>query len=137
MKSLKKILSIAVLLSLGLLISGCEKKATNETTEAIQAEPAVEAQPSTKEKTVLPTEKVANKKVVVAATGTKFDPSISPSQLPENAWACVMGGKVHYAKMEKGDGKCEICKMNLSQQNTGAKPKNGNHGEEGHGDHKH
>ncbi len=54
-------------------------------------------------------------KVQVAEDGTKFDPPVAAERIPHEAWACVMGGKVHYASMTKGNGKCPLCGMNLVQ----------------------
>lgn len=54
-------------------------------------------------------------KVEVGAAGTKFDPSVDAKRIPDEAWACVMGGKVHYASMQKGDGTCPVCEMKLIQ----------------------
>lgn len=54
-------------------------------------------------------------KVHVDQDGTKFDPAVSKDKIPDEAWACVMGGKVHYASMNKGNGKCPICGMKLQQ----------------------
>lgn len=53
-------------------------------------------------------------KVHVADDGTKFDPPVSKDRIPDEAWACVMG-KVHYASMKKGNGKCPLCGMKLVQ----------------------
>lgn len=52
--------------------------------------------------------------VEVAAAGTKFDPPVSKGQIPEGAWYCDMGS-VHYARRDKGDGKCALCGMKLKQ----------------------
>ena len=57
----------------------------------------------------------ANGKVHVADDGTKFDPPVSKTKIPDEAWACVMGGKVHYASMKKGSGECPLCGMELKQ----------------------
>jgi hypothetical protein len=65
--------------------------------------------------------------VEVDKDGTKFDPKVDKSKLPDGAWYCDMGG-VHYARMEKGDGKCEVCGMKL-QQNDGGEA---DHGHKGH-----
>ena len=54
-------------------------------------------------------------KVHVAEDGTKFDPPVAKEKIPDEAWACVMGGKVHYASMTKGNDKCPLCGMNLVQ----------------------
>ncbi len=51
----------------------------------------------------------------VPAKGKKFDPPIQPEQLPEGGWYCDMG-TVHYARGEKGDGKCPLCMMRLKQK---------------------
>jgi hypothetical protein len=53
--------------------------------------------------------------VEVAADGTEFDPPVQPEQIPEGAWYCDMG-TVHYARLERGDGKCARCGMNLVHQ---------------------
>lgn len=54
--------------------------------------------------------------VTVAAEGTEFDPAVTPDQLPDGAWMCVMEGKVHYAALDEGEGKCPVCSMNLTQK---------------------
>ena len=51
--------------------------------------------------------------VEVSAEGSRFDRPVALSRIPTGAWACDMGGKVHYARGEKGDGKCEVCGMDL------------------------
>lgn len=53
--------------------------------------------------------------VDVARDGTKFDPKVDKSKLPDGAWYCDMGG-VHYARMDEGDGKCELCGMKLKKK---------------------
>ncbi len=53
-------------------------------------------------------------KVTVPKEGKKFKPAIKAAQLPAGVWYCDMG-TVHYARGEKGDGKCPLCKMNLKQ----------------------
>ena len=53
--------------------------------------------------------------VEVTDNGTKFDPAVAKSKIPDGAWACVMGGKVHYASMEKGKGECPLCGMDLQK----------------------
>lgn len=54
-------------------------------------------------------------KIQIADDGTKFDPPVSKDKIPNEAWACVMGGKVHYASMKKGNGDCPLCGMRLTQ----------------------
>ncbi len=56
----------------------------------------------------------AGGKVTVTAEGTKFDPPVSKDKLPPGAWVCDMG-TVHFARSEKGDGKCGVCGMNLTR----------------------
>lgn len=58
----------------------------------------------------------ASATVQVAREGTKFDPATKPEQIPDGAWMCEMGGTVHYAAMEQGDGKCPTCGMALKQK---------------------
>ena len=52
------------------------------------------------------------------AEGTRFDPAVEASSLPEGAWICDMG-TVHYARSVQGDGECPICHMRLVQRTTG------------------
>lgn len=54
--------------------------------------------------------------IQVARDGTKFDPAVQTGQIPKGAWMCEMGGTVHYAAMERGDGKCPICGMALQHK---------------------
>ena len=53
--------------------------------------------------------------VEVPAEGKKFEPPIQKVEVPAGAWFCDMG-TVHYARMDKGDGKCPICGMNLKEK---------------------
>jgi hypothetical protein len=48
----------------------------------------------------------------VSKDGTKFDPPVEKARIPDGAWICDMG-TVHYARMERGDGVCPLCKMDL------------------------
>lgn len=57
-----------------------------------------------------------SKTVEVADDGNEFDPMVSADQIPEGAWHCDMNGEVHYAAMEKGDGECPVCGMDLVQK---------------------
>ena len=52
--------------------------------------------------------------VAVSKTGREFDPPVKVEQIPKQAWYCDMG-TVHYARHEKGDGKCTVCEMDLTQ----------------------
>ena len=49
----------------------------------------------------------------IAAEGTRLDPPVPSSRIPEDTWICDMNGQVHYAAKEKGNGKCPICSMHL------------------------
>ena len=49
----------------------------------------------------------------ITAEGTRFDPPLPASRIPENTWICDMDGRVHYAAKEKGNGRCPICSMHL------------------------
>lgn len=88
-------LRIAGLVLVTLMAMGCEKSSG-----AAQSGPSAAAQPGA---------------VEVPAQGKKFEPPIKPEQLPAGAWYCDMG-TVHYARMEKGDGSCPVCKMDLKQK---------------------
>jgi hypothetical protein len=54
--------------------------------------------------------------VSVAQDGTRFDPAVTPAEIPVGAWLCDMNGAVHYASLSRGDGTCPICNMDLTQQ---------------------
>ncbi len=49
----------------------------------------------------------------IAPEGTRFDPPVPASRIPEDTWMCDMDGQVHYAAKEKGNGRCPICSMHL------------------------
>lgn len=74
-------------------------------------------------------------KVQIASEGTKFEPPVAPEAIPEGSWMCEMG-TVHYARAHKGDGKCPVCGMHLTEARSAVKaagpdPKSGS----GHGMH--
>lgn len=100
---MKNAIKTAIAVTLVLAVFGCSKPSDTDTTAS--ATPA--AQPATATPSA--------DKVAVAAEGSKFDPAVPVAQMPDGAWACVMGGTVHYAAMDKGEGKCKICKMKLVQ----------------------
>jgi len=57
--------------------------------------------------------------VKVAPEGTKFDPAITPDQVPEGAWYCNMNDHVHWAATTKTeDGRCPACGMNLTRKRS-------------------
>lgn len=75
-------------------------------------------------------------KVSVADEGTKFDPPIEKSQLPDGVWYCDMK-TVHYAAKSEGDGKCPYCGMKLKKIDAAAETKEAAaHGHD-HGDGEH
>ena len=57
--------------------------------------------------------------VAVTAAGAKLEPPVVAARIPEGAWYCDMG-KVHYARTDKGDGICPLCKMQLTQKGSAA-----------------
>ncbi len=56
-------------------------------------------------------------KIKVSPEGAKIDPPVSKEKIPEGAYYCDMGS-VHYARMQKGDNTCPLCKMALKQMGT-------------------
>ena len=73
---------------------------------ATPAAPTAEASPEA--------EAAAPVAVEVPKDGKKFKPPLQLEQVPDGAWICDMG-TVHYARGEKGDGRCPLCKMNLKE----------------------
>lgn len=45
--------------------------------------------------------------------GRKLEPPVKPEELASGTYYCDMG-TVHYARSEKGDNTCPICKMKLT-----------------------
>jgi ABC-type transport system substrate-binding protein len=99
---MKKILTLLLLSSFALTVLGC-------------TQPSDSGDPSTQVSATPASATPSADKVTVEATGTNFDPAVPKEQLPDEAWACVMGGTVHYATLTKGDGKCARCKMDLHE----------------------
>ncbi len=88
---MKTITALALLLSA--LALGCDSAPA---TKAPPAAPAQEATGLTPE-------------------GKTFDPPVKRSAIPDGAWYCDMG-TVHYARSEKGDNTCPLCKMKLTEK---------------------
>ena len=65
--------------------------------------------------------------VQVKSSGTRYDPPVKASEIPAGAWMCEMGGKVHYAAKERGDGKCPVCSMKLVQKGKPAEHDHSGH----------
>ena len=137
---------LVLMISLALFATACDKKkeeASADGADKAAAEKAEDkaAEQKADEKTA---EKAAEKAegeklamVEVSKKGTKFDPSVKVEQIPSGTWMCDMGGNVEYAAMEKGDGKCPVCHMNLKQQKAEGGEKAAAKGEmkEGHKGH--
>lgn len=47
--------------------------------------------------------------------GQRFEPPVKPESLPSGSYYCDMG-TVHYARSEKGDNTCPLCKMKLTHK---------------------
>ena len=50
--------------------------------------------------------------VEVSAEGSRYEPPVAKSRIPDGAWICDMG-TVHYASLSEGT--CPICNMRLTQ----------------------
>jgi YHS domain-containing protein len=50
--------------------------------------------------------------VEVSADGSRYEPPVAKSRIPDGAWICDMG-TVHYASLSEGT--CPICNMRLTQ----------------------
>lgn len=91
---------------LATILSACK---SNETSS-----PAKEQ--TVKESVLGDTAKVKQAKPVglsLTPQGQHFDPAIQAESLPSGSYYCDMG-TVHYARSEKGDHTCPICKMKLT-----------------------
>ena len=51
----------------------------------------------------------------LTAEGQEFKPPVQPAAIPGGSWYCDMG-TVHYARSEKGDNTCPLCKMTLKEK---------------------
>ena len=126
MKTMTMILTCALAL---LLSVGCDGKKTT---------PATPNQTVNDSATPSPTKTAASAdgKVVVPKEGKVFEPAVQKAQIPDGAWYCDMN-TVHYARMDKGDGKCPECGMMLKQMGASAAPAAHGHDHEHGHDHKH
>ena len=114
MLKMKALVATFTALLLAASIAGCEKnEAAASPDTSRQASKAEEAKADAPSPTGVKVEK----------GGTKFDPPVKPSDIPDGAWMCDMG-TVHFASLDKGSGKCPTCGMNLK--------KKGHEGHEGH-----
>jgi glucose/arabinose dehydrogenase len=103
------LLSLTVMTCLAASAWACNKSETTATVTTSQTATASAAPKAAAAKTTEP-----SGKLTVSASGTKFDPPVEKSKLPAGTWICDMGS-VHYARSQKGDGKCPECSMNLTQ----------------------
>lgn len=53
--------------------------------------------------------------IALTAEGSELKPPVTPDKIPAGGWYCDMG-TVHYARAEKGDGKCPLCHMDLKEK---------------------
>ena len=138
-------LKIALTLLLALVFStaACDSKeaTTAEVPKTEEAQPIEEGKPAADDKVAGDSKdaKTAETGTTVTLTkeGTKFDPAVEKSQIPEGGWFCDMG-TAHYARSEKGDGKCPVCNMMLKQKaaeaaDDKAGEKADDHDHDGHG----
>lgn len=103
---MKFIITSALAMFMVVGLSACDTKKPAETPAKAKAVPKKEA---TKAKGTF---------VEVSKEGTKFDPPVKVEQIPPGAHYCDMG-TVHYARMERGDGKCTECGMMLKTKAGG------------------
>lgn len=101
-------------LCLGLCLA-CTKPAPSEPAKAqVEQQSAQPTQPTQPTQAIRPASS-APAQVSLSPEGSTFDPPIKPEALPSGAHYCDMG-TVHYARAERGDGLCPLCKMKLSHK---------------------
>ena len=83
-----------------------------------EAPPPVPPEVAKEEVAPPPAAKLAVKVVELTKEGSEFDPPIDVAEVPTGAWMCDMG-TVHYARLEKGDGLCPVCNMQLIENAEG------------------
>ncbi len=110
---------LAVLFS-GLLLAACTAKTGDE------AGPVRES--AKEERTTVPRtgEQIAEVSpgegvLSLGREGKVFDPPVKAEVIPEGAWFCDMG-TVHYARPDKGDGRCPVCGMFLREKGAEESP---------------
>lgn len=108
MKTMWKTLGSLMLVGGMMCGTGCDEKKA-ETPEA----PVVATDGEDKTKTD-EVKGADTAKITVTAAGAKIDPAVAKAKIPAGAYYCDMG-TVHYARMDKGDGKCPECGMMLTQ----------------------
>jgi hypothetical protein len=108
--SMHKLSLVAMAAVLAVVAVGCGEKKPAPRPEEIAAQKVQQAMEAGRAsgQEGLPT-------VKVAPGGTRFDPPVQPSQIPPGAWYCDMG-TVHYARLDRGNGRCPECGMPLTRQ---------------------
>lgn len=111
-KRLGKLCALALSVS---LLAACEEKKETHVGMAPE-EPVATSPDTTKQEGESAGEDAAaaSEQIEVTAEGGKIDPPVSKDKIPAGAYYCDMG-TVHYARMDKGDGKCPECGMMLKQ----------------------
>ncbi len=51
--------------------------------------------------------------------GVRFDPPVAENRIPDGAFYCDMG-TVHFAALQRNDGRCPVCGMELKQMDASA-----------------
>jgi len=93
-----------------LLLGGCKPEQRGPTPEEIAAEKVGQALRAGADDGGAPAPPIA-----VAVEGARFDPPVRVDQLPAGVWYCDTG-TVHYARPDRGDGRCPVCGMTLTHR---------------------
>jgi len=131
---MKRILTLCITTLVTASLVGCDSSKPAATKPA-ETKPAAE-EPADAKGTAAKADKAANDFAEVSREGTKFDPPVAKAKIPPGAHYCDMG-TVHYARMERGDGKCPECGMMLTLMPADAKAGAAKKDDHGHGDHAH
>lgn len=113
------------------VVSGCDEKRAPPPTASSAA---AEGQPAKRPAAT----SAAARAVEIAADGTRFEPPVPVSRIPDDTWISDMNGQVHYASKVPGDGKCPVCSMRLVHKGAqGSRPAAGEsqQGHDGHEEH--
>lgn len=115
----RSLFTAAALLTLSSSAQACKSeaapKAPAQAVKTAAAPAKTETKPAPEAK---PAPKAPVKKVVVPKEGKKFDPPVEKAAIPDGAYICDMG-TVHYARLDKGDGRCPLCHMHLKHMENG------------------
>lgn len=119
-----------LLLSLAMFAFACDQKPKTPPTSptaTTQKTPTPKTTPKTTTKTTT---------LTIPKDGKSFKPPVAKDKIPQGAFFCDMG-TVHYARMDKGDGKCPLCGMVLVKKGTKVEPKHDHKANHDHHNHKH